>query len=91
MRQASAKLNAERKAAPAGTVLDPDGAIGKQYGAQTTPHIYIVNADGQLVYKGGIDSIASTNHADLAKAEPCVVNARKAIETGTIPSLAAAR
>jgi len=76
------KLNGTRKAAPAGTVLDPDGKIGKLYGAQTTPHIFIVNADGQLVYKGGIDSIPTANQADLPKAENYVTSALKAISAG---------
>ncbi len=76
------KLNGARKAAPAGTVLDPDGKIGKLYGAQTTPHIFIVKADGQLAYKGGIDSIATSNKDDLAKAENYVASALKAIGAG---------
>ncbi|MES2324236.1 MAG: redoxin family protein [Pseudomonadota bacterium] len=76
------KLNGARKAAPSGTVLDPEGAIGKLYGAQTTPHIFIVNADGKLVYKGGIDSIATNKVEDLSKAEPYVVNALNAIKAG---------
>lgn len=76
------KLNGNRNAAPAAVVLDPDGKIGKLYGAQTTPHIFIVNAAGQLVYKGGIDSIATANKADLAKAENYVTAALTAIGAG---------
>lgn len=76
------KLNANRKAAPAFTVLDPDGKIGKMYGAQTTPHMFIVNAAGQLVYKGGIDSIPTAKKEDLAKAENYVTAALTAISTG---------
>ncbi len=76
------KLNGARKAAPAGTVLDADGKIGKLYGAQTTPHIFIVKADGQLAYKGGIDSIATSNKDDLPKAENYVASALKAISAG---------
>ena len=76
------KLNANRKAAPAFTVLDPDGKIGKMYGAQTTPHMFIVNAAGQLVYKGGIDSIPTAKKEDLAKAENYVSAALTAISTG---------
>lgn len=76
------KLNSSRKAAPAGTVLDPDGKIGKLYGAQTTPHIFIVNGAGQLVYKGGIDSIATANKDDLPKAENYVAAALAAIGAG---------
>ena len=76
------KLNASRKAAPAFTVLDPEGKIGKMYGAQTTPHMFIVNAAGQLVYKGGIDSIPTAKKEDLAKAENYVAAALTAISTG---------
>lgn len=76
------KLNANRKAAPAFTVLDPEGKIGKMYGAQTTPHMFIVNAAGQLVYKGGIDSIPTAKKEDLAKAENYVTAALTAISTG---------
>ena len=76
------KLNGSRNAAPAGTVLDADGKVGKLYGAQTTPHIFIVNADGQLVYKGGIDSIPTPNKADLPKAENYVAAALKSIQSG---------
>lgn len=63
------KINGFRDAAPSAVVLDPDGRIGKAYGAQTTPHIFIVDPAGQLVYKGGIDSIASASKADIAKAD----------------------
>jgi len=63
------KINAFRNAAPSGVVLDPDGKIGKAYGAQTTPHLFIVDPAGQLVYKGGIDSIPSASKADIVKAD----------------------
>lgn len=76
------KLNGSRGAAPAATLLDADGKIGKLYGAQTTPHIFIVNPAGQLVYKGGIDSIATANQADLAKAENYVTSALNALAAG---------
>ncbi|MFG6412556.1 redoxin domain-containing protein [Roseateles sp. DC23W] len=66
------KLNADRGAAPAATLLDPKGEIGKAYGAQTTPHMYVIRGDGTLAYKGGIDSIATAKVDDIAKAEPYV-------------------
>lgn len=66
---AALKINSFREAAPSAVVLDPDGRIGKAYGAQTTPHLFIVDPAGQLVYKGGIDSIASASKADIAKAD----------------------
>ena len=76
------KLNSSRKAAPAAVVFDPDGKIGKMYGAQTTPHMFIVNPAGQLVYKGGIDSIPTANKDDLAKAENYVAAALTAVSSG---------
>lgn len=66
-----AKLTAwqkERKAAPTATLLDEEGTVGKAYGARTTPHMYIVNPQGQLVYAGGIDSIPSSDADDIKKA-----------------------
>jgi hypothetical protein len=66
---AALELNQQRGAAPAAVVLDPKGTIGKEYGAQTTPHLYIVDAQGKLVYKGGIDSIPSARAEDIAKAD----------------------
>ncbi|MFN3302773.1 MAG: redoxin domain-containing protein [Roseateles sp.] len=66
------KLNADRGAAPTATLLDPKGELGKLYGAQTTPHMYVIKGDGTLAYKGGIDSIPSAKVDDIAKAEPYV-------------------
>ncbi len=76
------KLNTERGATPSAVILDPDGKIGRLYGAQTTPHMYIVTPDGTLVYKGGIDSIPSAKKEDLAKAENYVRTALAALEAG---------
>ncbi len=63
------KLNAERDAQPAGAILDPDGRIGRLYEARTTPHMFIIDPTGRLVYKGGIDSIPSARKEDIAKAD----------------------
>jgi peroxiredoxin len=66
---AALKLNQQRGAAPTAVLLDADGKLGKAYGAQTTPHLYVVNAEGKLVYRGGIDSIPSARVDDIAKAD----------------------
>jgi hypothetical protein len=58
----------ERKAQPTALLLDEDGAAGKAYGARTTPHMYIVDPQGKLIYAGGIDSIASSDPRDIKKA-----------------------
>jgi len=58
----------ERKAQPTAVLMDEEGTVGRAYGARTTPHMYIVNPQGQLVYAGGIDSIPSANPEDIKKA-----------------------
>jgi peroxiredoxin len=65
---AAIKKNEERNAAPTNVVLDPDGKVGSLYGAQTTPHMYVIDEMGTLVYKGGIDSIPSYRADSLPKA-----------------------
>jgi peroxiredoxin len=59
------KWLAEQNAAPAATLLDQDGKVGRLYGAKTTPHMYIINPQGELVYAGAIDDKRSTNPADI--------------------------
>jgi hypothetical protein len=56
------------KGQPSAILMDEDGTAGKAFGARTTPHMYIVNPAGQLVYAGGIDSIPSSNPGDIPKA-----------------------
>jgi peroxiredoxin len=58
----------ERKAQPTAVLLDEEGTTGKAYGARTTPHMYIVDPQGRLVYAGGIDSIPSSDPQDIKKA-----------------------
>ena len=53
------------KAAASATLMDTDGKVGRAYGARTTPHLYIVDPKGLLVYAGGIDNKPSINPADI--------------------------
>ncbi len=62
------RLNTEKRGAATALLLDPAGTVGKLYGAQTTPHMYIIDPKGILVYQGAIDDIRSTNPDDVAKA-----------------------
>ncbi len=75
-------LTAERNAAPSAVILDEKGEIGRLYEAKTTPHMYIIDADGKLAYMGGIDSIASTNPADIGKATQYVPAALSQVMNG---------
>ena len=63
------RLNAEKKGSPTAILFDSTGTVGKLYGAQTTPHMYIIDPKGILVYQGAIDDIRSTNPDDVAKAK----------------------
>ncbi|HEY0112663.1 MAG TPA: redoxin family protein [Allosphingosinicella sp.] len=45
---------AEQKAQPTAYLLDPEGVVGKRYGAKTTPHMFIINKTGTLVYRGAV-------------------------------------
>ncbi|MBS1222238.1 MAG: alkyl hydroperoxide reductase/Thiol specific antioxidant/Mal allergen [Proteobacteria bacterium] len=62
------ELTRSRKAAPHAVLLDPEGRIGRAYEAKTTPHMYIIDEVGKLVYLGGIDSLATADPADIPKA-----------------------
>ncbi|MGZ0079507.1 redoxin domain-containing protein [Methylomonas sp. YC3] len=76
------KLNQERNATPANTLFDADGAVGKLYGATNTPQLFIIDLKGVLLYKGGIDSIASADQADIATAENYISSALKELAAG---------
>ncbi len=63
---------AKNNAAPAPGILDPKSRIARAYDATVTPHMYVIDANGMLVYRGGIDSIISTNVEDVPKAKQYV-------------------
>jgi peroxiredoxin len=58
----------DKQAAPTATLMDESGQIGQRYGARTTPHMYIVSPQGQLIYAGGIDNKPSARVDDIASA-----------------------
>ncbi len=66
------QLTTSRDAGPAAVLLDPQSKIARAYGATVTPHMYIIDANGVLVYKGGIDSIPSSSVSDIPKAKQYV-------------------
>lgn len=52
-------------AAPTAAILDPSGAIGRQYEAKTTPHMFVIDPSGKLIYQGAIDDKPSTDPETL--------------------------
>jgi peroxiredoxin len=76
------QLTRERKASPAAVLLDQAGNAGRLYGAKTTPHMYVIDARGSLVYMGGIDDRASADSADIAGARNYVRAALADLKAG---------
>lgn len=76
------RMMKEQGAAPTHYLLDYEGKVGRAYGAQVTPHMYVVSPDGKLAYMGGIDSIASSDVNDIPKAEPLARLAIDAVTAG---------
>lgn len=52
-------------AAPKATLIDASSATARAYDAKTTPHMFVVDPTGKLVYNGAIDDKRSTNVADV--------------------------
>ena len=55
-------------AAPSAMLMDDGGQVGRAYGARTTPHMYLIDTKGVLVYAGGIDDKRSANPEDVKTA-----------------------
>lgn len=80
-----------QNAAATTTLMDSEGKIGRAYGARTTPHMYIVDAKGTLVYAGGIDDKPSASQSDIKTARNHVNAALADIAAGKPVAQAATR
>ena len=76
------RILAEQGSAATALLLDPDGQVGRAYGAKTTPHLFVIDAAGTLVYDGAIDDQPSTDSADIPGARAYVVEALDAVLAG---------
>jgi hypothetical protein len=65
----------QMKAAPTAVLLDPNGQLGHLYDAKTTPHMFVIDRKGVLIYDGAIDDRATTDVSDIAGAKNYVVQA----------------
>ena len=72
----------DKNAAPTAVLLDPSGTVGQKYGAKTTPEMFVIDKEGKIIYAGAIDSVRSTESADIAKADNYVRQALDAALTG---------
>lgn len=76
------ELTRSRDAAPTAVLVDPEGKVGKAYDARTTPHMYVINPEGTLMYMGAIDDRPTARHADIEGARNYVREALAAMEEG---------
>ena len=74
---------AESKSHTAHYLLDADGKIGHTYGAKTTPHMFVIDRKGTLVYMGAMDDKPTADSADIASATNYVTLALKSVKDGT--------
>ena len=83
------ELMEERGAAPTRYLLDPKGVAGRAYGAKTTPHMFVIDPKGVLLYNGAIDDRPSTRTSDIEGATNYVVAALESVLSGKKVEVAA--
>lgn len=76
------ELTASRNAAPTAVLIDESGDVGRAYAATVTPHMYIIDPEGTLVYMGGIDSNPSADPADIPTSTQYVLAALEDMAEG---------
>ncbi|MGH7310165.1 MAG: redoxin domain-containing protein [Candidatus Rokuibacteriota bacterium] len=76
------ELTRKREAAPTAVLLDPRGTVGRLYDAKVTPHMYVIDPKGVLMYAGAIDDRPTTRRADVPTAHNYVRVALESVMTG---------
>ncbi len=89
--QLSAKMKGEWKDASSYLLMDETGKVGQAYAAKTTPHMYVVDPAGKLIFAGGIDDKRSANPADIKTAKNFVRAALDETLAGKTVSVATAQ
>lgn len=78
----AAKNGAKESSKATAILIDDSGAMGKAYGAKTTPHMYLIDPQGVLRYNGAIDSNDSADPATIASAENYIIRAVASAQKG---------
>jgi peroxiredoxin len=78
-------------AVPTAAILDPSGQIGHLYGAKTTPHMFVINPQGQVIYNGAIDDKATTDVSDINGANNYVSDALQQAMSGQAVAVTSTR
>ena len=76
------KIIEDADAAPTTQLLDPSGEIGNAYGAKTTPHMFVIDADGKIAYMGAIDDNSSPRQDVIAQSNNYVTAALTSLKAG---------
>jgi peroxiredoxin len=82
---------ARMHAHPTAAILDPSGQIGRLYGAKTTPHMFVIDAHGKLIYDGAIDDKPTTDLSDVKGAKNYVSAALTEAMAGQAVQVASTR
>lgn len=69
------QIRADRKAKSTALLIDADGTVARSYGAKTTPHMFVINGEGKIVYNGAIDDDSSFKKESVKKAHNYVTEA----------------
>ena len=86
------KTRVAYKSASTATLLDPEGKVGRLYGAKTTPHMFVINPKGEIIYSGAIDDHNSADPGDIPSSKNYVAAALdealagKPVTTSSTPS-----
>jgi len=81
------RLTEEKGASPTDVILDPKGEIGRLYGAQTTPHMFVINPGGELIYQGAIDDTPGVDVEEIQGAHNYVKAALDTSMNGGVVSV----
>lgn len=84
-------LTQERGAAPTAVLLDESGEVGRLYDAKTTPHMFVIDENGVVVYQGAIDDNDSARHSTVEGATNYVAQALSALENGAAVEVGSTR
>ena len=76
------KILSSSKVGSTAGLLDPSGSVGKLFEAKTTPHVFVINKEGVLVYEGAIDDNSSADPGTIAGAKNYVKLALDAVLSG---------
>lgn len=89
--EAATQVIQQRQAKQTALLLDPDGTVGRRYGAKTTPHMFVINPEGVMIYAGALDDQPSFDPTDLPTATNYVRQALDEAMAGKPVSVASTR